>query len=255
MTQLVLFSIAGSCLVSAILVPIVRTTFRRWGIVDRPDKERKLHDQAVSLGGGLAVFVSVLITFGALLAGDQLLGAGLLSDTGVSAAALETSSPNYSELESASRTGRKSGGQKPVADPIRCRWCADAGRTAGRRDRAPRCQKLLLQILVVVAIVGGGTVVQSFNLFGYDISLGIFAYPLTVLWLLAAINALNLLDGADAMASTVGAIISGGLAVLCLQTGNPWEPWSPRHWPDRWSAFCSTIVRRQRFISATQAVW
>src|SRR5690606_34845846 len=82
-------------------------------------------------------------------------------------------------------------------------------------------QKLLLQILVVAAIVGGGTVVQSFNLFGYDISLGIFAYPVTVLWLLAAINALNLLDGADAMASTVGAIISGGLAVLCVQTGNP----------------------------------
>jgi len=41
------------------------------------------------------------------------------------------------------------------------------------------------------------------------------------LWLLAAINALNLIDGADGMASTAGAIISGGLAILCVQTGSP----------------------------------
>ena len=54
MAQLVLISIIGSCLLSAGLVPIVRASFRRWGIVDRPDKERKLHEQAVSLGGGLA---------------------------------------------------------------------------------------------------------------------------------------------------------------------------------------------------------
>jgi len=222
MAQLVLFSIIGSCLLSAVLVPIVRATFRRWGIVDRPDKERKLHEQAVSLGGGLAVFLSVLVTFAVLINGDQWLGTDLLAGVSGSAATLDQVPQDYSELRNPHRG--------PIDNPVlKSQWlilfgAASVLMVVGLLDDAIALrgrQKLLLQILVVVSIVGGGTVVQSFNLFGYEISLGIFAYPVTVLWLLAAINALNLLDGADAMASTVGAIISGGLAVLCVQTGNP----------------------------------
>lgn len=222
MVHLVLVSILGSCLLSAVLVPIVRALFRRWGIVDRPDKERKLHEQAVALGGGLAVFVSVLITFVILINTDKWLGMSLLTDATTPLATVDQGTADYADLKNPHRG--------PVDNPVLwSQWlilfgAAGVLMVVGLLDDAIALrgrQKLLLQILVVVAIVGGGTVVQSFNLLGYDISLGIFAYPVTVLWLLAAINALNLLDGADAMASTVGAIISGGLAVLCVQTGNP----------------------------------
>ncbi len=190
MSQLVVISIICGCLVSVVLVPLVRTIFRRFGIVDQPDRERKLHSNAVALGGGLAVFLSVGITFALMLSGDRYWGDGLLGTLG----------SQWYLLFSAAGVLMLVG----LLD--------DAFTLRGR-------QKLLFQILVVVSVVGGGTLVQSINLFGYPINLGVFAYPLTVLWLLAAINALNLIDGADGMASTAGAIISFGLAILCVQSG------------------------------------
>ncbi len=82
-------------------------------------------------------------------------------------------------------------------------------------------QKLLFQLLVVVAVIGSGTVAQKIGFFATEIDHGNFAFPITLLWLLAAINALKLIDGADGMTATAGAIISGGLAVLCLLCGSP----------------------------------
>jgi len=222
MAQLVVISIIGSCLLSALLVPIVRATFRHWGIVDRPDKERKLHEQAVSLGGGLAVFLSIAIMFALLVNADQWWGTNLLPEFEVAGAGIDRTGADSSPLTTPHRGAPEN--SVPMNQWLILFVAAGVLMLVGLMDDAIALrgrQKLLLQILVVVSIVGGGTVVRSFNLFGQHISLGIFAYPVTVLWLLAAINALNLLDGADAMASTVGAIISGGLAVLCVQTGNP----------------------------------
>ena len=84
-------------------------------------------------------------------------------------------------------------------------------------------QKLLAQCLIIVALVGGGTgtVINSLGICGYVIDLGSLAMPITVLWLVVAINALNLIDGADGMASTVGAIICLGLGCMSLMMGSP----------------------------------
>ena len=88
------------------------------------------------------------------------------------------------------------------------------------RDRKLRGrQKLLLQILIISALVGAGTNVEKLGFFGYELNLGPFSYPITLLWLLIAVNALNLIDGADGMATTAGCIISFGLACLSLQYG------------------------------------
>ncbi|MEZ6087579.1 MAG: MraY family glycosyltransferase [Pirellulaceae bacterium] len=86
-------------------------------------------------------------------------------------------------------------------------------------------QKLLGQIMIVAILAGGGlvgegTVVQKAEFFGLPIELGVFALPLTMLWLLGAVNALNLIDGADGIASTVGSIICGGLAVIAFSRGS-----------------------------------
>ncbi|MGV3486655.1 MAG: MraY family glycosyltransferase, partial [Planctomycetaceae bacterium] len=187
-----LWSTVASVAIALAVVPIVRFCFRHWGIIDRPDAERKLQTNAVSLGGGLAVFVSLCTTFALVLMGDRYLGEGLLGEL----------DSRWHVLFYSAATLMVVG----LAD--------DIFTLRGR-------QKLLLQILIVMAVVAGGTVVQSVELLGHRVDLGIFAFPLTVIWLLAAINALNLIDGADGMASTVGAIISGGLAILCLQIGSP----------------------------------
>lgn len=192
MINLVLVTVFTALVLSAIFVPIVRTTFRHFGLVDKPDKERKLHSNAVSLGGGLAVFCAVAATFAILLSLDRFLGDSTLGYL----------RGNWYLLFGAA-------GALMVVGLL-----DDVFTLRGR-------QKLLMQILIVVLLVGSGTLVENIEIFGVQFSLGVFAYPLTVLWLLAAINALNLIDGADGMASTVGAIISGGLAILCVQTGSP----------------------------------
>ena len=81
-------------------------------------------------------------------------------------------------------------------------------------------QKLLLQCLIICALVGGGTLIERVNFFGVDIELGIIAFPVTVAWLLLAVNALNLIDGADGMATTAGCIISTGLGIIGLCSGS-----------------------------------
>lgn len=192
MWHLVLIAILSSAAIAFAVVPVVRASFRWLGIIDRPDAERKLQTNAVSLGGGLAVFASLCATFAIVMMGDRYLGEGLLG----------TLDGRWHVLFYSAASLMLVG----LAD--------DVFSLRGR-------QKLVLQIIVVLAVVGGGTLVQSVAFLGYRIDLGVFAFPLTVLWLLASINALNLIDGADGMASTVGAIISGGLAILCLQTGSP----------------------------------
>ncbi|EMI58503.1 glycosyl transferase, family 4, conserved region-containing protein [Rhodopirellula sallentina SM41] len=81
-------------------------------------------------------------------------------------------------------------------------------------------QKLLAQCVIAMVIVGSGTVLNVVGLMGIDVPLGIFAIPVSVLWLLLCINALNLLDGADGMATTVGIFVSGSLAIVSLLNGN-----------------------------------
>jgi UDP-GlcNAc:undecaprenyl-phosphate GlcNAc-1-phosphate transferase len=190
MLNLVLISLLGSFGVALVLVPIVRGVCRHFGIIDKPDAVRKLQTQAVSLGGGIAVFSSLCLAFAGVMLGDRYFGNGLLG-------ALDTRWHNlfYS-----------------AASLMLVGFLDDVFTLRGR-------QKLLLQVLIVTFVVGGGTVVESISLMGKEFQLGIFAFPLTVIWLLAAINALNLIDGADGMASTAGAVISGGLAILCVQTG------------------------------------
>ncbi len=49
--------------------------------------------------------------------------------------------------------------------------------------------------------------------------IGVFSVPVTLLWLLLATNAFNLIDGLDALCGGCGAIAGGGFALLGLLTG------------------------------------
>ncbi len=187
MLMILALTILTSLVLSLVTTPLVRFGFRALGIVDKPDLVRKLQKSPVSLGGGLAVFVAVCATFAGILLFDRRLGDGIL---GV--------------LDS-----RWHGLFFAAAALMMVGLLDDILTLRGR-------QKLVLQFLIVVSVVGGGTIVQTIGFFGVAVDLGVFAYPITVIWLLAAINALNLIDGADGMASTAGAVISGGLAVLCF---------------------------------------
>ena len=72
--------------------------------------------------------------------------------------------------------------------------------------------KLTGQLFCVSILISSGVVVRNLNLFGSEFELGILAAPFTALWLLGAINSLNLIDGMDGLLSSIG-------LVICLTLG------------------------------------
>ena len=84
-------------------------------------------------------------------------------------------------------------------------------------------QKLAGQIVAICVLCWSGMTIQNLRLFDWEIDLGLLAVPFTVCWLLGAINAMNLLDGADGVAATVSLVISMAVAILALTFGRPVE--------------------------------
>lgn len=79
--------------------------------------------------------------------------------------------------------------------------------------------KLLGQLAAAGVLVASGMVVRNIGLFGVHLDLGLLAVPFTVFWLVGAMNALNLIDGIDGLASTVGIILSLTIAGMAFYTG------------------------------------
>lgn len=73
--------------------------------------------------------------------------------------------------------------------------------------------KLIGQIIVASLLVSFGV---SIKIIPYQI----ISIPLTILWVVAIINAFNLLDNMDGLSCGVGAIVSGVLFVCALLNGN-----------------------------------
>lgn len=176
-------------LVSALgLTAAVRRLTQRWGIVDRPDGKRKLHSRPVSLCGGVAVWLAVIA---GLVAANQwpFAAGGALKELSLVTV---------------------------LAAGIVCLFGVfdDCWNLTARA-------KLLLQTAAVLPIVAFGHWFDRLMIFGCPIELGYAGMPLTVLWLLACINALNLLDGMDGLAAMVGLITAGMMGLIAHYMGHP----------------------------------
>ncbi len=178
-------------LLSLIATPLLRSLSKRFGIVDRPDPQRKLHSGEIALGGGLAVLIAAVLSLGCMM---------LLS-------------PDLQKNFAKSTNELWSVG---IGAVLICAlgFIDDAITLRGR-------QKLVGQIAIVSVMIGCGLTVDKVSLLGNEITLGVAAIPFTALWMLAAINALNLLDGSDGLASTVGIIASVAVSIMAALNGNP----------------------------------
>lgn len=164
---------------------------RQWGWLDYPDRKRKLHHLAVPLGGGVAVFLATVFTL--------CLGAATQR--------FFKTAWEYSLHEM--------GGLFLAAGMILVLGLVD-----DRYNIRPR-YKLLGQVAaVLVLMILGDYSITSVSLFGWVIELGILSGPLTVFWLLACINALNLIDGMDGLLGTVGSIALASFGLLAVLSGH-----------------------------------
>ena len=81
--------------------------------------------------------------------------------------------------------------------------------------------KLLFQIAVSVLMFYFGFQMKLLtNPFGTDINLGIWSFPMTIIWFLLVINAFNLIDGIDGLAAGVTVIVTTVLFAVGMMFSN-----------------------------------
>lgn len=175
-----------AAVVSYPLTNFVGLMARSWGFVDKPDGHHKNHDRAVALGGGLAVFLSASVTFLVEYIFSSPLQAGL-----------QQQAPYLSGLL------------------LACFWIVCVGLyddCFGMRG----VYKMMGQALAAFIVIQSGLVIEKFAIFGLTINLGYLAIPFTVFWLVGAMNSLNLLDGIDGLATTIGIILCATITIMAL---------------------------------------
>ena len=175
-----------SYLLGVFIVPLVIAFSKKKGLVDNPGG-RKIHDHPVSRLGGVAIWISTMLTFlvlvvlsfypkGSLLSG-MLLGGSLIFFLG-------------------------------IVDDV---YCLDAK------------FKLLIQICIATIVFLLGIRIDTvYNPFGSLIHLNlIISYIITMLWIVGISNAVNFIDGIDGLAGsiiTISAVTLGVIAVSMSPT-------------------------------------
>jgi UDP-GlcNAc:undecaprenyl-phosphate GlcNAc-1-phosphate transferase len=157
------------------LTPLVRRLAVRFGAIDHPS-ERKLHTVSTPTMGGIAMWAGFILAMGA---------AWLL--------------PFFAPLRQTA--------PEPVAAIVTCTLMTGLGLIDDRRGTSALA-KLTAQIFIAGILVLLGVQLAFFVLPGKEIAvLGTDeAVPLTILWVVAAANAINLVDGLDGLAAGMVAI-------------------------------------------------
>lgn len=181
-----------SLVAAAVTAPLIAHFCRRLDIVDRPDGQRKLHIKAVPLTGGPTLVVSIFAGIAASFFADPL----VLHDTRGDARFLFC-------LAAASAIIVTVG----ILDD-----------RYGLRGR----QKMAGQMLAACLMLPSGIVIDQLSVFGFTIQFGDLGFLVTLFWILGAVNALNLIDGVDGLASTTGIVLSLSVAaVTFILDGRP----------------------------------
>jgi len=188
------------------LTPEIRARALRLGLVDKPGEERRIHKVPIPRLGGVAIYISVMITIAALIAicgrfpRDARGGAGGLGGIAVGGTLIFVLGL-LDDLES-----------------------------------LPAKAKLLVQIVAGCVAYSLGVrikslpIPQSLSTINIDFSflhlhgsqgsieLGPWSPVLTVLWLVGIANAVNLIDGMDGLAAGVSAISALTIWTVALAT-------------------------------------
>ena len=176
---------AAAFLTTYLCVPLAKRLAYRVGAIDYPSK-RRINTTPIPRLGGLAVFAGLCIALIVEIAGVKLLDWPpiLISHPSMNI--------NYPLLSIAFLIIVATGAIDDV------------------RSLSPK-KKLLGQILAAcVAAASGLLIGRIVNPFvpGSEIELGVIAYPITVIYLVAYTNIINLIDGLDGLAAGISGIAS-----------------------------------------------
>ncbi len=160
-----------SLALSLSMTPIVKRMAIKVGAMDIPKDERRVHKKPMPLMGGLAIYISVIITSLIFLPIDKslisiLIGGSIVCISG-------------------------------IIDDI--------------KDLSPKMKLVFQIIAAIVLIIGDVKIDAITNPFTKTtklIELGVFSIPITIFWVVGITNTLNLIDGLDGLAAGVAMIAS-----------------------------------------------
>lgn len=189
MRSLLLFLAPGllAAAASFALTPLVRLLAFQVGAVDRPGA-RKVHKAPIARLGGLAVVAALIGLIG-------------LRQGGV----LPSTSPTPPGLVLGIVCGLLPIFAISVVDDIKA---------------LPALPKFLAHLLGASIAVHFGIVLEPhIHLFGREIVIGVFAVPLSLLWLVGVTNAFNIVDGLDGLSAGLALISAISLAAVFFISG------------------------------------
>ncbi len=176
----VLFAFGIPLLLTLLLTPIIRELHRKWGMVDKPDP-RRINKVPIPRGGGMAIVLGVTLGYALLFFGGDRLSA-------------DVDAMNYWKII------------------ILSFLIALIGLADDRFSLSPR---LKLGGQVVIAFLVWWWAGLGFNALWPTIPVWLDVF-LTVFWITGAVNAFNLIDGLDGLASGIALIASLGMAGSCV---------------------------------------
>ena len=176
----VLMSLLTALVISFLATPVVKTFAYKVGAIDVPKDARRMHKVPIPRLGGLAIFIGFMVSILLFVKITPEMKSILLG-----AAIIVVLG---------------------VVDDIMA---------------LPAMLKFVVQIIAAAIPATHGVVIQAFsnpNIFSKNLYwvLGWLSIPVTILWIVAITNAVNLIDGLDGLANGVSAISATTMLVIAL---------------------------------------
>lgn len=81
-------------------------------------------------------------------------------------------------------------------------------------------KKIIGQLIAAFIVVFyGGLLLDKITAFGYIINFGFWAYPLTIIFIIACMNIINLIDGIDGLSGGISSIFYLTMGIICFLQG------------------------------------
>lgn len=176
------FSLIIAAILSLALTPLARIFAIKFGIIDVPKDNRRVHTKAIPLLGGLAIFLAVIITIfifldykgerlGLLIGSTLILASGIIDD---------------------------------------------------KYNLSPKAKMGFQILAAIVLVAFGVKIeffTNPFNMGHSLVFLEVLSIPITIFWIVGITNTINLIDGLDGLAAGVSMISSISLMFIAKSFG------------------------------------
>jgi UDP-GlcNAc:undecaprenyl-phosphate GlcNAc-1-phosphate transferase len=172
-----------TALISFIITPLVKRLAIKVNAIDIPKDDRRVHNKAIPVMGGLAIYISFVM------------GVNL-----------------YNGLLTKSQLGIIIGATIIVV----------GGMIDDIKDLRPK-YKILIQVIAAICLLQSGIKISILTnpfreIYPY-LNIGWIYIPVTIIWIVGVTNAFNLIDGLDGLAAGIAFISSVTLMIVSLMNG------------------------------------